>query len=121
MKRLTSYAVLLILVGALAARAQVIYNSASTAAEGYQRGAASVISAAGEASLNASQARINNVDAYSAALDASTKSVNTFWEQKEIYAEHQQQKLAAITAKRNRYLEKHGLRSLTPEQFDRTT
>jgi hypothetical protein len=121
MKRLTSFAVLLASGAAVVSSAQVIYNSASTAGEGYQRGAASVISAAGEASVNASQARINNVDAYSAALDASTKSVNTFWEQKEIYSQHQQEKLAQITEKRNRYLAKHGLQSLTPEQFDRTT
>jgi hypothetical protein len=121
MKRLTTYAVLLLLVGTLIAKAQVIYNSASTAGEGYQRGAASVISAQGEKNLNDSQARINNQDAYSQALDNSTKSVNTFWEQKEIYSQHQQQKLAQITEKRNRYLAKHGLKNLTPEQFDRST
>jgi hypothetical protein len=121
MKRLTLYAVVFLLLGTLIANAQVIYNSASTAGEGYQRGAASVISAAGEASLNASQARINNQDAYSKALDNSTKSVNTFWEQKEIYSQHRAQELAEITEKRNRYLAKHGLQSLTPEQFDRTT
>jgi hypothetical protein len=122
MKTLPSVCIgFLVALGTQLAAGQVIYNSASTAGEGYQRGAASVISAAGEASVNASQARINNQDAYSAALDNSTKSVNTFWEQKEIYAQHEQEKLAKITAKRNLYLSKHGLKSLTPEQFDRTT
>jgi hypothetical protein len=100
---------------------QVIYNNASTAAEGYQRGAASVISAAGEASLNASQARINNQDAYSMAIDNSTKSVNAFWEQKEIYNQHLQQKIDQSDMKRTAYLAKHGLGTLTPEEFDRTT
>jgi hypothetical protein len=108
-------------LGASAITAQVIYNNSSTAAEGYQRGAASVISAAGEASLNASQARINNEDAYSKAIDNSTKSVNAFWEQKDIYNERQQQKMAEIDRQRQTYLDKHGLKSLTPEEFDRTT
>jgi hypothetical protein len=31
------------------------------------------------------------------------------------------QKLAGVTAKRNAYLANHGLGTLTPEQFDRTT
>ncbi|MFO0792214.1 MAG: hypothetical protein U0805_22375 [Pirellulales bacterium] len=101
--------------------AQVIYNNSSTAGEGYQRGAAAVISAAGEASLNASQARINNQDAYSQAIDNSTKSVNAFWEQKDIYNERQQKQLAEIDRQRQAYLDKHGLKSLTPEEFDRTT
>jgi hypothetical protein len=100
---------------------QVIYNSASTAAEGAANGAANVIQAAGQASLNASQARINNQDAYSKAIDNSTKSVNAFWEQKDIYNARLDQKLAGVTEKRNVYLANHGLGTLTPEQFDRTT
>ena len=121
MKRLTSLVVLLILMGALAARAQVIYNSASTAGEGYQRGAASVISAQGERNLSNSQAAINLTDARSSQIDNQVKSVNAFWEKKGIYEEHVQQELAEITAKRNRYLAKNALQSLTPDQFDRTT
>jgi hypothetical protein len=108
-------------LGASAITAQVIYNSSSTAAEGYQRGAASVIQASGQASLDASQARINNQDAYSKAIDNSTKSVNAFWEQKDIYNQRQQQQLAAIDQKRAMYLANHGLQSLTTEEFDRTT
>jgi hypothetical protein len=100
---------------------QVIYNSSSTAAEGYQRGMASVISASGEASLNASQARINNQDAYSKAIDNSVKSVNAFWEKKDIYSQRQQQEFAQIQGKRSAYMDKHGLGYLTPEEFDRTT
>jgi hypothetical protein len=110
-----------VLLGSTAAVAQVIYNNASTAGEGYQRGLASVISASGEASLNASQARINNQDAYSKAIDNSVKSVNAFWEKKDIYNERQQQEFAKIQAKRSTYLERHGLGYLTPEEFDRTT
>jgi hypothetical protein len=100
---------------------QVIYNNASTAGEGYQRGAASIISAAGEASLNASQARINNEDAYSAAIDNDLKSVNAFWEKKDIYDARVRQELDVSDAKRSAYLAKHGLGTLTPEDFDRTT
>src|SRR5262245_48042234 len=108
-------------LGSTYAVGQVIYNSASTAGEGYARGAASVIQASGQAALNASQARINNQDAYSKAIDNSTKSVNAFWEQKDIYNARQDQKLAGITEKRNVYLANHGTGTLTPEQLDRTT
>jgi hypothetical protein len=101
--------------------AQVIYNNASTAGEGYQRGMASVISASGEASLNASQARINNQDAYSMAIDNSVKSVNAFWEKKDTYDARQQQEFTKIQSKRSAYMERHGLGYLTPEEFDRTT
>jgi hypothetical protein len=111
----------LVAVGASALTGQVIYNSASTAAEGYANGVSNVIQAQGQRNLSNSQARINNQDAYSKALDNSTKSVNTFWEQKGIYNEHLQEKLAEQDAKRNAYLANHGLQSLTPQEFDRTT
>jgi hypothetical protein len=120
MKTVWCIVVICVATGSVAV-GQVIYNNASTAAEGYQRGAASVISAAGEASLNASQARINNEDAYSMAIDNSTKSINAFWEQKEIYNQHLQQKIEQSDMKRSAYLAKHGLGTLTPEEFDRTT
>jgi hypothetical protein len=120
MRRLLAFGIV-VLLGSTASVAQVIYNNASTAGEGYQRGMASVISASGEASLNASQARINNQDAYSQAIDNSVKSVNAFWEKKDIYSQRQQQEFAQIGAKRSAYMEKHGLGYLTPEEFDRTT
>ena len=78
MRYLSATAAVAIVLGSTIAVGQVIYNNASTAGEGYQRGMSSVISAAGEASVNASQARINNQDAYSAAIDNSTKSVEAF-------------------------------------------
>jgi hypothetical protein len=100
---------------------QVIYNNASTAGESYSRGISGVIQAQGQRNLNNSQAAINAQDAYSMALDNSTKSVNTFWEQKDIYAARQQQEFAKIGQQRADYLAKHGLESLTPEEFDRST
>jgi hypothetical protein len=121
MKRLTSYAVLFLLLGTLIAKAQVIYNSASTAGEGYANGVSNVISAQGQANLNNSQAAINLTEARSSQIDNQVKSVNAFWEKKEIYSQHQQEKLQQITDKRNRYLAKHALQDLTPDQFDRTT
>jgi len=111
----------LVAPGGTALTGQVIYNNASTAGEGYARGAADVIQAQGQKNVNDSQARINNQDAYSKAIDNSTKSVNAFWEQKAIYNEHLQAKLADIDQKRNVYLENHGLGTLTPQEFDRTT
>jgi hypothetical protein len=103
------------------ATAQVIYNNASTAGESYARGVGDVIQSAGQASVDASQARINNQDAYSMAIDNSVKSVNAFWEKKDIYKEREQQYLAQVEQKRALYMSKHGLGTLTPEEFDRTT
>lgn len=121
MKRLTCYVLLLLLAGTLIAQAQVIYNSASTAAEGYANGVGNVIAAQGQKNLNDSQAAINLTEARSNQIDNQVKSVNAFWEKKGIYSEHQQQQLADITAKRNRYLAKNALQDLSPDQFDRTT
>lgn len=103
------------------ASAQVIYNGASTAAEGYQRGMADVIQSSGQAAVDVSQARINNEDAFSAAIDNSVKSVNAFWEKKDIYNQRQQEEFAKIAAKRAAYMERNGLGYLTPQEFDRTT
>jgi hypothetical protein len=109
------------LLGSVTANAQVIYNSASTAGEGYQRGMADVIQAQGQRNLSNSQAAINLTDARSAQIDNQVKSVNAFWEKKDIYDQRQQQEFAKIGAKRSAYMEKHGLGYLTPEEFDRTT
>jgi hypothetical protein len=119
--RILSCLVALASIGSAVATAQVIYNSSSTAAEGYQRGAASVISAAGEASVNASQARINNQDAYSKAIDNSVKSVNAFWEKQDIYQQHVQQKMYKVEQRRETFVAQNRVQPLTPEEFDRTT
>jgi hypothetical protein len=116
-----SLVVAILLLGSVTASGQVIYNSASTAAEGYANGVSNIIQAQGQRNLSNSQARINNQDAYSKALDNSTKSVNTFWEQKDIYAARQQQQFAEIQRQRDFYLSRHGLTSFTPEEFDRAT
>ncbi len=121
MKRIPAYVLVALLLGSSAITAQVIYNSASTAAEGYANGMSNVIQARGQKNVSDSQARINNQDAYSKALDNSTKSVNTFWEQKDIYNQRQQEEFAEIQRKRQAYLAKYGLKSLTPEEFDRAT
>jgi hypothetical protein len=121
MNRILASAVALCLIGATAMRAQVIYNNASTAAEGYLNGASNVIQAQGQKNVSDSQARINNEDAYSKAIDNSTKSVNAFWQQKDIYAQRQQQQFADIQRQRQFYLSRHALTSLTPEEFDRAS
>src|SRR5207247_2010023 len=77
--------------------------------------------ARGQKNVSDSQARINNQDAYSKALDNSTKSVNTFWEQKDIYSGRQQKEFAEIQQKRQAFLAKNSLQSLTPEEFDRAS
>ena len=47
--------------------------------------------------------------------------MNTFWEKKDIYAERQQQEFAKIGQQRSDYMAQHGLGTLSPEEFDRTT
>src|SRR5262249_34529769 len=103
------WAAMVVVLCSTAATGQVIYNSASTAAEGYANGMSNVIQARGQKNLSDSQARINNQDAYSKALDNSTKSVNTYWEQKDIYSERQQKQFAEIQRQRQAYLAKYGL------------
>jgi len=121
MKYIPIFAVALVGLSASAIMAQVIYNSASTAREGALNGTANVIQAQGQKNVSDSQARINNEDAYSKAIDNSTKSVNAFWEQKDIYQARVQQQMAVTDQKRNMYLANHGLKSLTTDEFDRTT
>lgn len=111
----------LILLSGSALTGQVIYNSASTADEGYANGVSNIIAAQGQKNVSDSQAAINLTQARSAQIDNQVKSVNAFWEKKGIYNEHQQKELEAIDQKRNQYLSKNALTSLTPEDFDRTT
>src|SRR3990170_5393550 len=121
MRHLSSYVILLVVLGSSAAWAQVIYNNASTAGESYARGVSGVIQAQGQRNLSNSQAAINMTDARSAQIDNQVKSVNAFWEKKDIYSQRQQQEFAQIEQKRSAYMAKHGLGTLTPEEFDRTT
>jgi hypothetical protein len=113
--------VALLVLGATAMRAQVIYNSASTAAEGYANGMSNVIQAQGQRNLSNSQAAINLTQARSSQIDNQVKSVNAFWEKNAIYSQHQQEKFADIQRQREFYLSRHGLTSLTTEEFDRTS
>jgi hypothetical protein len=121
MNRILALVIAALVFGAPAMKAQVIYNSASTAAEGYANGMSNVISAQGQKNLSNSQAAINLTQARSSQIDNQVKSVNAFWEKKGIYSEHQQQEFANIQSQRQFYLSKHGLTSLTPEEFDRAS
>lgn len=114
-------AALLIVLGVSAAKAQVVVDQAATAGESYARGMSGIISAQGQKNLDDSQARINNQDAYSKAIDNSVKSVSAYWEKKDIYAERQAQQFAEIEQKRDRYIARRGSLDLSTEEFDRTT
>lgn len=114
-------AALLLLPAISTVEAQVVVDQAATAGESYARGVSGIISAQGQKNLDDSQARINNQDAYSAAIDNSIKSVNAYWEKKDIYAERQAQMFAEIEQKRERYVARRGSLDLSPEEFDRTT
>ena len=121
MKYIPTLALALLALGASAVTAQVIYNSASTAAEGAANGMSNIIAAQGQRNLSNSQAAINLTSARSSQIDNQVKSVNAFWEKKDIYNQRVQQEMQATDQKRNFYLANHGLTSLTPEEFDRTT
>jgi uncharacterized membrane protein YheB (UPF0754 family) len=103
------------------AMGQVIYNSSSTAAEGYQRGLGSVINAQGSKNLSDSQAAINLTDARSNQIDNQVKSVNAYWEKNDIYNQHLQQKNYKIEQRRASLLAKNQVPPLTTEEFDSTT
>lgn len=112
---------ILIAVASTVAVGQVIYNNASTAGESYARGVSGIIQSQGQRNLDNSQAAINAEDAYSSAIDNSVKSVNAYWEKKDIYSQHQQAQLAQVEQKRQSYMARHGMKALTPQEFDRTT
>jgi hypothetical protein len=121
MKHLPTCFLLLLSVASTASLAQVVYNNASTAGESYARGISGIIQSQGQKNVDDSQARINNQDAYSAAIDNSVKSVNAYWEKKDIYAQRVQQQNYAIQQRRDMLLEKNRLQPLTAAEFDRTT
>jgi len=116
-----SYLVAVFTFGSAVATAQVIYNSSSTAGEGYQRGAASIISAQGDRNLSNSQAAINATQARSNQIDNQVKSVNAFWEKNDIYQQHLQQQNYKIEQRRDAFMAQNRVQPLTPEEFDRTT
>jgi len=121
MRVLVSVVTFLALSGSSIAVGQVIYNTSSTAAEGYQRGLGSVISSQGQKNLDDSQAAINMTDARSNQIDNQVKSVNAYWEKKDIYNQHLQQQNYKIAQTREMLLAKNRLQPLTSEEFDRTT
>jgi len=121
MKYAPTLALGLLALGATALTGQVIYNSASTAAEGAANGMSNIIASQGQRNLNNSQAAINLTQARSSQIDNQVKSVNAFWEKKDIYDARVQQEMAKTDQRRNLYLQNHGFTGLTPEEFDRTT
>ena len=121
MYRLTILTVLSVVLFPSCAISQVVYDRAATAGESYARGASDVIRSRGETNLNNSQAAINMQDAYSMGLENSVKSVNAYWERRDIAEQRKAQKVYEIQKRRQRYLQRHGLKSLTSEEFDRTT
>ncbi len=121
MKYLSIALLALVALGSSIAVGQVIYNSASTAAEGFANGMSNVISAQGQRNLSNSQAAINLEQARSADIDNQVKSVNAYWEKRDIYNQRQQENFAEIQRQRQFYLDRHGLQSLTPEEFDRAS
>jgi hypothetical protein len=116
-----SWVVAGIVLSATSARGQVNFYNSSTAGEGYSRGIGNIISSQGQKNLSDSQAAINLTDARSNQIDNQVKSVNAYWEKKGVYDQHLQAYNEQIEQKRAEYLARHGLTSLTPQEFDQTT
>ena len=121
MKTLSAGVAVIFAVWASIAQAQVVVDQAATAGESYARGISGIIQSQGQRNLDNSQAAINMEDARSANIDNNLKSVNAYWQEKEIYNEHLQQQNAVIDQRRTEYLAKHGLQPLSSSDFDRTT
>jgi len=64
--------------------AQVIYNNASTAAEGYANGMSNVISAKGDYNLNTSQAAINMTQAQSQEIQNRQQWTNAYFDMRKV-------------------------------------
>lgn len=108
-------------VAATVAVGQVIMDRASTVGESRARGASDIIRSRGDANLSNSQAAINGQDAYSKAIDNSVKSTSAYWERRDTYETRVADEIYEIDSRRQRYLARHGLKSLTSEEFDRTS
>jgi hypothetical protein len=121
MKCLAVFVIVVLASCAFIARGQVIYNNASTAAEGAANGMSNVIAAQGQKNVSDSQAAINMTQARNAQIDNQVKSVNAYWEKKDVYNARQQKEFAEIQRQRQAYLAKYELKSFTPEEFDRAT
>ncbi len=102
-------------------QSQVVTDQASTVGESYARGMSDVILSQGQKNLSDSQAAINLTDARSNQIDNQVKSVNAYWEKKDIYSEHQQKQLAEVERKRQSYINKRGSLDFSSAEFDRTT
>src|SRR5688572_12950111 len=121
MKRTPFCLFLLVALGASAAQAQVVVDQAATAGESYARGMSGIISAQGDKNLSDSQAAINLTDARSNQIDNQVKSVNAYWEKKDIYSQHVAQEMAETERKRQQYIASRGSLDLSSDEFDRTT
>ena len=121
MKFVPACLVLPIVLSGTAAQAQVYVDQAATAGESYSRGVGGAIQAQGQRNLSNSQAAINLTDARSNQIDNQVKSVNAYWEKKDIYSQRQQQEFYEIEQDRQRKIARRGSIDLSPEEFDRTT
>ena len=102
---------------ALLATAQVYDMRASTAEEGWARGAADIIRSRADANLSNSQAASNAQDAYAKAIRNSVDSVDAYWERRRINEENR----AARRQRTVSYSQRRSLQPLTRREFDRTT
>lgn len=93
----------------------------STAGEGYQRGMASRMQAAGERNLSNSQAAINMTEAQSRAIDNRTQATNAYWDRKHIYEENTAQERYERNQLRQKHRASNMLTSISRQDLDPTT
>jgi hypothetical protein len=102
---------------------QVIYNNASTAAEGYARGLGDMISAQGDYNLSTSKAAINMEEAAKRDIDNRLHWTNTYFEMKKTNQAYQDslRKPRPTMEEAVRYAQIGMPSRLNPKEFDYVT
>ena len=105
------------------ALAQVIYNNASTAAEGYSRGLGNVISAKGDYNLNTSQAAINMTQAQSNEIQNRQQWTNAYFDMRKVNRANRAEERGRQPTMEDavRYAQMGKPKRLSPSEMDNVT
>jgi hypothetical protein len=105
------------------ALAQVIYNNASTAGEGYSRGLGNVISAKGDYNLNTSEAAINMTQAQSNEIQNRQQWTNAYFDMRKVNRANRAEERGRQPTMEDavRYAQMGKPKRLSPSEMDNVT
>jgi hypothetical protein len=105
------------------ALAQVIYNNASTAGEGYSRGLGNVISAKGDYNLNTSEAAINMTQAQSNEIQNRQQWTNAYFDMRKVNRANRAEERGRQPTMEDavRYAQAGKPKRLSPSEMDNVT